>query len=132
MIDRFQAMNKSPSSVENISPFWVGIRKIYQKDYWGYRSSGKKVPSSLFSQNKEDGYSSECAAIDGSKLVRKYCKHELAYVCETGNIIFHQHIVENLHLNSVSICFGHKSNIYFILDGLGEKTLKRPGKYSMS
>ena len=79
-------MNKSRSSVENISPFWIGIRKIYQKDYWGYRSSGKKVPSSLLTEHEEDENSSECAAIDGSQLVKKYCKHELAYVCETGNM----------------------------------------------
>ena len=79
-------MNLSPSGVENITPFWVGIRKIYQKDYWGYRSNGKKIPSSFFTQNKEDGYSLECAAIDGFELVKKDCKHQLSYVCETGNM----------------------------------------------
>ena len=79
-------MNKSRSSVENISPFWIGIRKIYQKDYWGYRSNGKKTPSPFFTQNKEDVYSSECAAIDGSQLVKKDCNHKLSYVCERGNM----------------------------------------------
>lgn len=79
-------MNLSPSGTENISPFWIGIRKVYQKDYWGYQSNGKKIPSSFFAQNKEDGYQSECAAIDGSQLVKKECKHQLAYVCETGNM----------------------------------------------
>ena len=77
-------MNLSPSGTENKSPFWIGIREIYQKNYWGYQSNGKRVPTSFLTQSEKEQYFSKCAVIKEFQLTKVNCKHQLPFACEAG------------------------------------------------
>ena len=79
-------MNHSPSGTINKSPFWVGIHEIYPKNVWGYQTDGQEVRRPFLVNDVVDQYPLKCAAMDDLMLVKKSCKLQLTFVCESGKV----------------------------------------------
>ena len=121
-------MNHSPSGATNKSPFWVGIHEIYPNNVWGYQTDGQEVLRPFLVKEGTDQYSSNCAAMDDLKLVKKSCKFHLTFACEIGIVfLINNGIILHLKYEFIYVKFCLYI-IWYISDGIDSTNPKQPGK----